>query len=311
MLKNDREGWDPASSVGLTATEAAAARAVASCGNAALISDPFAEPLVRALGVDFFIRLVEQNGETDASAFAMPGMVDWVAARTRFFDDYFTATQSAGIRQVVILGAGLDSRAFRLTWSPDSTVYEVDQPGVVHFKSATMARLGARPRVDHRTVAVDLRAGWVPLLRHNGFDQSVPTAWSAEGLLPYLPPDAQERLLDNVSELSAEGSSFAADTVTATDELAARIATSSSAGERPTEARIEIGAAIAASCRAQPNAARHLRLREWTSMGFAALDLFAAYDLPEPTGEDNLYHLIRFVTARRGNAHADPFVAGI
>lgn len=311
MLKNDRDGWDPAHSVGLTATEAAAARAVASRRDAAMITDPFAEPLVRAVGIDFFIELAGQSGDTGGSAFAMPGMVDWVAARTRFFDDYFIATQSVGIRQLVILGAGLDSRAFRLTWSPGSTVYEVDQPGVLEFKSATMARLDARPRVDHRTVAADLRSDWIASLGHSGFDPSVPTAWSAEGLLPYLPPDAQEQLLDDISEMSVEGSWFAADTATDTGELAARIANSLVANERPTESRIQIRGAIATSCRAQPDAARHLRLREWASMSFTAPDLFAAYDLREPKSAEDLYQYVRFVTAVRGRGHTDLFLAGI
>ena len=305
-----RDGWDPAASVGLTATEAAAARAVASRRSAAMISDPFAEPLVRALGVDFFTQLAQQGSESEEYAFAMPGMVDWVAARTRFFDGFFTAAQAAGIRQSVILGAGLDSRAFRLKWSSGSTLYEVDQPGVAEFKSVTMADLDARECVDRRTVAVDLRDEWVPSLRRSGFDPSVPTAWCAEGLLPYLPADTQEQVLDDLSELSAQGSWFAADTATDHVELAARIASSLSVNERPAEATIEIGAAIATSRHAQLDAAGHLQLRGWSSMSFTAPDLFAAYDLPEPTNEENLYQHICFVTAFRGNGYAD-HLAGI
>lgn len=275
-----------------------------------MISDPFAEPLVRALGVDFFTELAEKGSESDEYAFAMPGMVDWVAARTRFFDGFFAATQASGIRQSVILGAGLDSRAFRLSWASGSTVYEVDQPGVAEFKSVTMAYLDARECVDRRTVAVDLRDDWVPSLRRSGFEPSVPTAWCAEGLLPYLPSDTQEQLLDDLSELSAEGSWFAADTATDAAELAARIASSLSVNERPAEASIEIGAAIATSCHAQLDTAGHLRLREWSSMSFSAPDLFAAYGLAQPANEKNLYQHICFVTAFRGNRYAD-HLAGI
>lgn len=298
--------WDPASSVGLTATEAAAARAVASRRPTPLISDPYAEPLVRAVGVGFFTELAEQNYETSESAFAMPGLVDWVAARTRYFDGYFAATQAAGIRQVVILGAGLDSRAFRLPWSPGSKVFEVDQPGVVDFKSATMARLNVRAHTDRRPVAVDLCGDWVPSLRQRGFDPSLPTAWSAEGLLPYLPPDAQRRLLDDIAELSAAGSWFAADTAVEGGELGARIARSLSASERPAEAKIEVGAD-----RTQVDAARHLRVRNWASMGFAAPDLFAAYGLSAPATQDSLYQHIVLVTAFRGHEGADSSLAGI
>lgn len=306
----EQNDWDPASSVGLTATEAAAARAVATRRCAAMINDPFAEHLVRAVGIGFFTRLAEQDIETDGSRFAMPGMVDWVAARTRFFDDFFTAIQAAGIRQSVILGAGLDSRAFRLRWAPGSTVYEIDQPGVVEFKSATMKQLNARPTVDHRTVATDLCGDWVSALRLNGFDPSLPTAWSAEGLLPYLPPVAQERLLEDVSELSPAGSWFAADTIADTSGLSDLIARSVKAWQqRSSDAAMDISELIT-RCRA-PDAARQLRRRDWASMSFAASDLLAGYGLPEVTDEDNPCRHVRFVTALRGRTEMDHLSADI
>lgn len=309
----DRAGWDPASSVGLTATEAAAARAVATRTHAAMINDHFAAPLVRALGVDFFTQLAEGDCGTDdgKSGFAMPGMVDWIAVRTRFFDDYFTAAEAADIRQSVILGAGLDSRAYRLNWSPGTVVYEVDQPGVVEFKSATMALLNAHPHADHQLVGVDLRGDWVSALRDSGFDSSVPTAWSAEGLLPYLPPEAQEQLLDNISALSAEGSWFAADTVGDVGELAAQVVSAFAVNDRPNHTRVEIDAAIATSSRPQLDTTDHFRLREWTSTDFSALDLFAAYETPAQPNTENLYRHVRFVTAYRGHGSADLAVAGI
>jgi methyltransferase (TIGR00027 family) len=165
--------------------------------------------------------------------------------------------------------------------------------------------------VDHRTVAVDLRDRWVKALRDSGFDPFVPTAWSAEGLLPYLPPDAQEQLLDDVWQLSAEGSWFAADVVADVGELAAQIANSLGVIERPSETRVEIGAAIATSVRERVDVADHLRSREWASMSFSALDLFAAYELPEPAGAESLYQHVRFVTAFRGHGYANVVVAGI
>ncbi len=286
--------------MGLTATEAATARAVASRAPGAMISDPFAEPLVRALGVEFFSDLAQHGDNADRSAFAMPGMVDWITARTRYFDEFFIATQGTGIRQAVILGAGLDSRAFRLAWDPGATVYEVDQPGVIEFKSATMTYLNAFPCTLLRTVSVDLRGDWVTSLVQQGFDPSVPTAWSAEGLLPYLPVEAQERLLDGICVLSAEGSWLAADTVSDTGELAARITRFSGAKQRPADAQISIGTAIADSAGAQPDTARRLSPHGWASMSFGALELLGSYGISVQGAPENIYELIDFVIAVRG-----------
>jgi methyltransferase (TIGR00027 family) len=109
----------------------------------------------------------------------------------------------------VILAAGLDARAYRLSWPSGSVVYEVDQPQVIEFKTTTMSGLGAAPAAERRTVSIDLREDWPAALRGSGFDVTQPTAWSAEGLLMYLPPEAQDRLFDNITELSATGSQLA------------------------------------------------------------------------------------------------------
>jgi len=213
MTRTDQDSWDLASSVGATATMVAAARAVASETTNPIINDPFAAPLVRAVGLDFFRRLVD--GELDPSeAYEGSGKdmaleTDSIAVRTRFFDDFFLNAARDGIRQSVILAAGLDARAYRLSWPPGSVVYEVDQPKVVEFKTTAMSNLGAVPAADRRTVSIDLRDDWPAALRRNGFDVTQPTSWSAEGLLMYLPPDAQDRLFDNITELSAPGSKLA------------------------------------------------------------------------------------------------------
>ncbi len=212
MTRTDQDTWDLASSVGATATMVAAARALASEGTDPIIDDPFAAPLVRAVGLEFFRRLVDgdvapadaRDGERDLQL-----ETDSIAVRTRFFDDFFLNAARDGIRQSVILAAGLDARAYRLGWPPGSVVYEVDQPKVVEFKTAAMARLGATPTADRRTVSVDLRDDWPDALRRSGFDPAQPTSWSAEGLLMYLPPEAQDRLFDNITELSAPGSMLA------------------------------------------------------------------------------------------------------
>jgi methyltransferase (TIGR00027 family) len=203
------DSWDLASSVGTTATMVAAARALATAEPDALINDPFAAPLVRAVGIDFFTGLVDghmPDGSGDRPR-EVQRMATSLAVRTRFFDEFFAAQASP--RQAVILAAGLDSRAYRLAWPPGSTVYEVDQPQVVDFKTATMSALGAEPATRRRTVSIDLRNDWPNALRHNGFDEGQPAAWSAEGLLMYLPPDAQDRLFDNITALSAPGSRLA------------------------------------------------------------------------------------------------------
>jgi methyltransferase (TIGR00027 family) len=136
-------------------------------------------------------------------------MCEQIAVRTRFFDDFFTNAASAGIRQAVILASGLDTRAYRLPWPPDAVVFEIDQAQVIDFKSTVLASVGAVAVPDHRTVAIDLRDDWSTALRDSGFDATLPTAWIAEGLLVYLPPDAQDRLFDNITMLSAAGSRLA------------------------------------------------------------------------------------------------------
>jgi methyltransferase (TIGR00027 family) len=218
MPRTDNDTWNLATSVGATATMVAAARAIATKADNALIEDHFAEPLVRAVGVEFFTRWA--SGELDAadvdydeSSWKLGHMPDAMAVRTRFFDAFFRDVTQAGIRQAVILASGLDARAYRLAWPADMTVFEVDQPEVIEFKTTTLASLGAAPKADLRTVAIDLRQDWPTALLEAGLDKSRPTAWIAEGLFGYLPPAAQDRLLDNITALSAEGSRFACETV--------------------------------------------------------------------------------------------------
>ncbi len=213
MPRTENDTWDLAHGVGATATGVAVGRALATQRPNALIDDPYAAPLVRAVGVPFFTRLVDGElnpDEVDADgAFGMQRMTDMMAVRTRFFDDFFLKTARAGARQAVILAAGLDARAYRLPWPPDTAVFEIDQPQVIDFKTQTMRELGVAPTAHRHTVAVDLRHDWPTALQRAGFDPDRPTVWSAEGLLPFLPPDAQDRLLDEITALSAAGSRLA------------------------------------------------------------------------------------------------------
>jgi len=224
MPRTENDTWNLATSVGATATLVAAARAIATKADNPLIEDPFAEPLVRAVGVDFFTRWA--SGEIDAadvdydeSSWKLQHMPDTMAARTRFFDEFFQDATQAGIRQAVILASGLDARAYRLAWPADMTLFEIDQPEVIEFKTSTLAGLGAAPQTDRRAVAIDLRQDWPTALLEAGLDKSRPTAWIAEGLFGYLPPAAQDALLENITALSAQGSRFACEAVPARPEI--------------------------------------------------------------------------------------------
>jgi methyltransferase (TIGR00027 family) len=210
MARTDNDTWDLASSVGATATAVAASRAMASQNPDALLNDPWADPLVRAVGIDTFVKLIDgETGHTDDPLLNRRAMKEQIAVRTRFFDDFFVRAAESGIRQAVILASGLDTRAYRLPWPADTKIFEIDQPEVIAFKTRTLADLGAEPAAERTTVAIDLREDWPAALIEAGFDPKLPTAWTAEGLLVYLPPDAQDRLFDNIAGLSAPGSRIA------------------------------------------------------------------------------------------------------
>ena len=218
MARTDKDTWDLASSVGATATAVAASRAMASQNPDALLDDPWADPLVRAVGIDTFVKLIDgEIGQTDDPLLNRRAMNEQIAVRTRFFDDFFLQATGSGIRQAVILASGLDARAYRLPWPAGTVVFEIDQPQVIAFKTRTLADLGAEPTAQRRTVAIDLRGDWPAALIDAGFDTRRPTAWSAEGLLVYLPPDAQDRLFDNIAGLSAAGSRIATEHMDLTD----------------------------------------------------------------------------------------------
>lgn len=217
-LRTHDDSWDIASSVGTTAVMVAAARAAETASADPLISDPYARMLVEGAGggvwglmmdEDWVARAVDIDPE-GAAIFAHMG--SYQAVRTRFFDDFFTAAVGAGIRQVVILASGLDSRAYRLNWPAGTTVFEIDQPKVLEYKHSVLSEHGVQPTSIRREVAVDLRHDWPKVLREAGFDAATPTAWLAEGLLMYLPADAQDRLFTQITELSAAGSRIAVET---------------------------------------------------------------------------------------------------
>jgi methyltransferase (TIGR00027 family) len=218
-LRTHDDSWDIKTSVGTTAVMVAAARAVETEQPEPLIRDPYAKLLVTSAGAGVMWEamldpeLAAKIEAIDAeSAAHLHHMRGYQAVRTNFFDTFFLDAVATGIRQVVILASGLDSRAYRLDWPASTTVYEIDQPQVLAYKSTTLADSGVTPSADRREVAIDLRHDWPAALRAAGFDPTVPTAWLAEGLLMYLPAEAQDKLFTQIGELSAPGSRVSAET---------------------------------------------------------------------------------------------------
>ncbi len=204
--------WNPATGDGLATTFDAVVRAVAT--SKGLIDDPFAERLVRAAGVDYFTRVIddERYAADDGGNPVTTGLIYVQAAYGKFADEFLADAGRAGIRQVVILGSGLDTRPYRLWWPRGTTVYEIDRPEVLDFKSEVLRGLAARPTAHRRAIGVDLRQDWLAALRRAGFDAAAATVWIAEQLLVgYLPPDDQHRLLQDVTRVSAAGSRLTAD----------------------------------------------------------------------------------------------------
>ncbi len=218
-MRTDNDTWDIASSVGATAVMVAAARAAETARPDPLIRDPYAKILVADAGTgawqyildDAFVSKISESDAEIAALFTHMG--NYQAVRTHFFDAFFAEAVAAGIRQVVILASGLDSRAFRLPWPAGTTVFEIDQPKVLEYKAATLALHDVGPSADRREVAIDLRQDWPAALAEAGFDCTQPTAWLAEGLLMYLPAEAQDQLFAQLTELSAPGSRVAAETM--------------------------------------------------------------------------------------------------
>ena len=296
MPRSHDDNWDLASSVGATATMVAAGRAMATKDPRGLINDPFAEPLVRAVGVDFFTKMMDGELDIDAienaSPVRMQAMVDGMAVRTKYFDDYFIDATGTGVRQVVILASGLDARAYRLPWPDATVVYEIDQPQVIEFKTITLAGIGAEPAANRRTVAIDLRADWPAALEAAGLDASAPTAWLAEGLLIYLPPEAQDRLFDNITALSAPGSTIATEFVPGIIDFDADRVREMSGSFRDHGVDIDMASLVYAGER--NHVIDYLRSKGWNVEGVTRTELFKRNDIevPVPEHDDPLGEII-------------------
>jgi methyltransferase (TIGR00027 family) len=300
-VRTENDEWDLATSVGATATMVAMGRALASRPPEPLIDDPFADPLVRAVGMDFFVKVLdgEINPASGDDPQATAGGIAVIAVRTKFFDDFFLAAAAAGVRQAVILASGLDSRAYRLPWPTGTTVFEIDQPTVIEFKTGTLSGLGAEPTADHRPVAVDLRDDWPAALRAAGFDATEPTAWSAEGLLSYLPPDAQDRLFDNITDLSAPGSRLATEYhPQGLSAIAQRSVTS-----QFTEHGLDLDLSKLMYQGERNSPAEYLGAHGWQVSGETRLELFAKYRQQVPTDKatEPMRRMISVTATREGN----------
>ncbi len=299
QARTEGDSWDLTSSVGATATMVAASRALASRGPDPLLDDRFAEPLVRAVGHPFFTRMLDGEIplDNDDAPLTLQQRSEQMTVRTRFFDDFLLTATTAGIRQAVILAAGLDARAYRLPWPAGTVVFEVDQPEVIAFKTATLAQLGAEPTAERRAVGIDLRDSWPIALRDSFFDDTAPTAWIAEGLLPYLPPVAQDGLLDNITALSASGSRLATENITDMSVFTDERARSMRAAWRKHGLDIDVADLVWFGPR-RP-AAEHLASKGWRVTQHTTEQLYEAngFELPDHEMLADFRRAISYITA--------------
>jgi methyltransferase (TIGR00027 family) len=205
----------PLSGVSKTALGAAMMRAEESARRDRLFDDPYASAFVAAAPEAF----ADGPDPGDPEVIALTDAFrSHIAVRTRFYDDFLAAACLEGCQQVVLLAAGLDSRAFRLEWPPAVRLFELDLPELLAFKHAVLADEGATPRCTRVTVSIDLRADWPAALVEAGFDTSRQTAWTAEGLLAYLTDADAARLLGQVGDLSGPRSQLALESARIADD---------------------------------------------------------------------------------------------
>jgi methyltransferase (TIGR00027 family) len=297
MARTDDDDWDLASSVGATATFVASGRAMATKDPRGLINDPFAEPLVRAVGLDFFTKMLDDELDISAiedAAARKQAMIDGMAVRTKYYDDYFINATNGGVRQAVILASGLDARAYRLPWPAGTVVYELDQPQVIDFKTTTLAGIGAEPLATRRTIPIDLRQDWPAALKAAGLDLTAPIAWLAEGLLIYLPPDAQDRLFDNITELSVPGSTVATEFVPGIIDFDADRVRDTIASSFLRDQGIDVDMPSLVYAGERNHVVDYLRGKGWDVEGVTRAELFVrnGIDAPAPENDDPLGEII-------------------
>ncbi|NJQ15919.1 class I SAM-dependent methyltransferase [Streptomyces bohaiensis] len=267
--------------VGVTALLVAAARAIETHRHDSLAQDPFAEHFVRAApGCAGWPVRVQHAAGGDANPL-WGRFARYFGLRTRVLDDFVQGALGTGARQVVLLGAGLDTRAFRLDRPTDSVVYEVDRAGVLAFKEQVLEELAAVPRGGRVAVPVDLRDDWVSALTGAGFDPAAPSIWLAEGLLFYLPPEAETYLVQTVDRLTADGSALAFEMKVEKDLLAYRDSPTYTA----THAQIGIDLLSLFDHAPRPDSVGALTARNWSARVHTPFEFTQRHGrgpLPEP-----------------------------
>lgn len=205
MTNESESAASPLEGVGATAVAVAVARELESQRDDRVLFDPLAAEFVTATGEQ-----VNDDHHTmsPAARETLISMQYSVVGRTRFLDDVCAAALADGVEQVVILGAGLDTRGFRLGWPTTVSLFEVDRRDVFTVKEPVIAAAGRQPSCRRLLVVADLREQWTDALRAAGFDEHRPTVWLAEGLLVYLDTDIVVGLLAAVTAASPTGSRF-------------------------------------------------------------------------------------------------------
>lgn len=208
MARNQPQEYQVPTGVGLTAVHVAAARAAEGQRSDPLFDDPLAADFVTAAGAALSFTYYHPPA-AQATGDLWSWVASYAAIRTRFFDDYFRDACAEGCRQVVILAAGLDTRAFRLSWPAGVRLFELDTPEVLTFKDQVLAERDATPACQRVAINADLRQDWPAALVQAGFHPAEPTAWLAEGLLLYLTQNERDQLLDQIRQLSTPGNRLA------------------------------------------------------------------------------------------------------
>jgi methyltransferase (TIGR00027 family) len=299
VTRTNNDSWDLKTGVGATATMAAAARAVASRQPDPIINDPFAEVLVRAVGLKLLTQVVD--GLVEFSEIGAGWIPKVLGIRSRAVDDFVADACRAGIRQAVILASGLDCRAYRLDWPPEAEIYEIDQPAVIDWKKGILTSLRCTSTAQHRCLGIDLRQDWPTALRRAGFDEAKPTMWIVEGLLVgYLPATAHDEILDAITALSASGSRIAADHIDSRRSDAVREAMNNLHDIwRKHDPDLNLLNLTFSGPRQDPTV--YLAERGWTTHNANLADLFRAVGRPWPAATDipELAEFVRFLSGIR------------
>jgi methyltransferase (TIGR00027 family) len=275
----DAEGVD--GGVGLTALLVAAARAIETHRDDSLAQDAYAEHFVRAAPAcaHWPVR-IQQVPDGDGNPL-WGRFARYFGLRTKVLDDFLLRSVRTGPRQVVLLGAGLDTRAFRLDWPSGCVLFEIDRAGVLAFKHQVLTDLAATPAVERVPVPVDLRADWAGALTTAGFDPAAPSVWLAEGLLFYLPGPAEISLIDTVDRLATAGSALAFEAKLEKDLLAYRDSPIYTA----TREQIGIDLLDLFDRGPRPDSVGALTARGWSTSTYTPFDFTRRYrrgPLPEP-----------------------------